>query len=213
MTLSNEAVGYDPDVLLSMLIRRYGSLPVLYEDPDYMYDEWDYAWRAFKNNFMKMWLVEIADYNALENYDKYSTIETEGENVEGSRSDSTTIGARSATDTYGSQQNSNSSSVMNKTTSFDSAAYDKATDGSTISGSNTIGAKSDSHSSASATDGYSKGQQTNTNESTVTEHTHGNIGVTTPAQMANQEYELRMNGVYERMAKKLANELLVPYFG
>lgn len=213
MTLSNEAVGYDPDVLLSMLIRRYGSLPVLYEDPDYMYDEWDYAWRAFKNNFMKMWLVETANYNALENYDKYSVIETEGEDVEGSRSDSTTIGARSATDTYGSQQNSNLSSVQNKKTAFDTDPYSKATDSSTVNGSSTIGSKSDTHSSASATDGYSKGEQTNTSNSVVTEHVHGNIGVTTAAQMANQEYELRMNGVYERMAKKLANELLVPYFG
>ena len=45
---------YDADLLLATIIRNYQSLPTLYEDPEYFYEECDFWWRIHKNNYAKI---------------------------------------------------------------------------------------------------------------------------------------------------------------
>lgn len=73
--------GYDKEVLLATIIRNYSTLPCLYEDPEYFYEECDYWWRSHKNNYAKMFSVIEAEYNPLENYDRHETIEVKNDNT------------------------------------------------------------------------------------------------------------------------------------
>ena len=50
---------------------------------------------------------------------------------------------------------------------------------------------------------------TTNNTNNVTEHTHGNIGVTRTQQMITEELSLRLMSVYGLIAKQFADEMLL----
>lgn len=64
---------YDKDTLLATIIRRYSTLPVLYDDTDWFYDECALWWDENKYAFQKMWEAWEKEYNPIENYDRIET--------------------------------------------------------------------------------------------------------------------------------------------
>ena len=64
---------FDADVLLATMVRNFQSLPCLYEDPDYQYDETDFWWKQHKADYARMFLAVNAEYNPIENYDRTET--------------------------------------------------------------------------------------------------------------------------------------------
>lgn len=67
---------FDKDTLLATIIRRYSTLPVLYDDPDWFYDECSAWWDENKFAFAKMWLAIEQEYDPLRNYDRTEHSET-----------------------------------------------------------------------------------------------------------------------------------------
>ena len=61
---------FDKNVLLATIIRNFSSLPVLYEDPVWFYDECDMWWNQYKYDFAHMWQTNELKYNPINNYDR-----------------------------------------------------------------------------------------------------------------------------------------------
>ena len=68
---------FDKDVLLSAIIRNFSTLPVLYTDPDWFYDECQLWWNQYKYDFSHMWLTSELQYNPIHNYDRHEYEENE----------------------------------------------------------------------------------------------------------------------------------------
>ena len=64
---------FDADTLLATIIRNYQSLPTLFEDPDYMYEETEWWWKQHKAQYARMIQALLAEYNPIENYDRTET--------------------------------------------------------------------------------------------------------------------------------------------
>ena len=70
LDVENPITQFDKDTLLSTIIRRYSTLPVLYDDPDWFYDECECWWDENKFAFAKMWQAIEQEYDPLRNYDR-----------------------------------------------------------------------------------------------------------------------------------------------
>lgn len=143
-TLPETVTGYDPSVLLATIIRRYSTLPVLYNDPDWFYDECDLWWKENKYAFTQMWLTMEKEYNPIENYDRNEegTITNNNSgNKGGNNSGTTTVDAEnnitstesnSGTSFYedhktGSDDNTKNLNTENTEAAFNSGSYQPVT--------------------------------------------------------------------------------------
>lgn len=71
MDLPETVTEYDKDVFLSTLIRRYATLPIMYNDPDWFYEECEFWFKQHKFAFTKMWEAMETEYKPLENYNRH----------------------------------------------------------------------------------------------------------------------------------------------
>lgn len=71
MDLPETVTEYDKDVFLSTLIRRYATLPIMYNDPDLFYEECEFWFKQHKFAFTKMWEAMETEYKPLENYNRH----------------------------------------------------------------------------------------------------------------------------------------------
>lgn len=69
--VDNPITTFDKDVLLSTTIRNFSTLPVLYDDPEWFYDECALWWDQYKYDFARMWMVNEMKYNPIHNYDRH----------------------------------------------------------------------------------------------------------------------------------------------
>lgn len=76
MDLPATVTEYDKDVFLSTLIRRYATLPIMYNDPDWFYEECEFWFKQHKFAFTKMWEAMEVEYKPLENYNKHQEDKT-----------------------------------------------------------------------------------------------------------------------------------------
>lgn len=177
---------------------------------DYMEDSVKELFTINKYKYSRLWESTQQEYNMIDNYDKNSTItitksgkqkETSKigdvvSTVDSETSDTTSIGERKTT---------------NKVSPYDSnSMYD--------SNSSTIDNTQDSN--INKVDGSTrtvKGDDVKTTEfenysETTTEHTRGNIGVTTSAQMLQGERELADFSFWDVVIEDLVNYVLIfPY--
>lgn len=90
---NNPITTFDKDVLLATTIRYFSTLPVLYDDPDWFYDECAMWWDQYKYDFAHMWQTNEMEYNPIHNYDRHefeTTTPGVEETVENSGNDVTT---------------------------------------------------------------------------------------------------------------------------
>lgn len=179
----------DRDTFISSLMVKYGEMEVLYPDPDFMQKYigvWSIKWQR---TFIK-WVEGMkANWNPIENYDRYEEFEDKGSKT----TKNTSSGSDNSTMT-GSGTNEN------KVSAFDSSGYQPKdyAETSTSSGSNsTTSLNSDG---SEATGSTHKG------------HIHGNIGVTTSAAMLAEFLDIAKWNLYDHMADIFASEMLIPVY-
>ena len=167
--------GVDKTVLTNNIIYDCAELEVIYPDPYFM----QFAIGEWSKRELPIWQkiheMETAEYNPIENYDRYdSETESTGRERESTKSDTinSTSDAQSAT--------VQGSSDINRVAGFNSETL--VTNNQTT-GNNTSNTSTDSK-GASVQNTNDKGQE---NENRVKQlHSHGNIGVVTVAAMMSE---------------------------
>lgn len=168
------------------ILMECAELEVIYPDFDFMKD----AIASWSINEVEIWKkvreMELAEYNPIENYDRYdSETESTGRERESTKSDTinSTSEAQSAT--------VQGTSDINRVAGFNSETL---VTNNQSTGNNTSNSTNES-TGASVQNTNDKGQE---NENRVKQlHSHGNIGVTTVATMISEQLELlpRVNTV------------------
>lgn len=209
--------GINKEEFVMSLLLRDGEFEVLYPDFTFLKGAigiWSVKWQ---HTFEKWLIGQNADWNPIENYDRYeefddshsrntsTTSKETGSNTE----NQTSTGSASGTD-------SNSSNGSNEAlkSAYDSMGY--SPDAKNVS-DNSMTATSSSNTSSSAnstgshtTDGSVTDVETGSNKHTA--HIHGNIGVTTSAAMLGEFYEISKWNLYDHMADLFKTELLIPIY-
>lgn len=231
----------DKDTMLDYIFMYAGDNETRYSDPFLMERLVKRWFSARKHDFSMMWRALHADYNPIENTDRYEdywrTFDRTGNGKEGrngtnrstrnGNQTSNITGTSAGTgDTNGRQTRTPNLTAEETTSAFDSEVYQpykKRVD------SGTEETASQEHSSSSATTrqtGTTTDKETiegteNTditrNESLKDEekhglHSHGNIGVTTNQEMINEELELRRYDLYKQIALLFEDEFTIPVY-
>ena len=211
-------------------MRNYRTLPTLYEDPDYFYDETGYWWAAHASNFERIFRALEAEYSPIENYDRYesrtlaaddsrtlsNTKNTQNTNITTNAGTGTVGNSGSTsetTDTDGTVVTNNEVSAFNTSMMSPKDASTQNTDDTvtttgTSSNTETRNTLDTLNANETGTETNS-GTERNNRAETETTRVHGNIGVTTSQQMVEAELKLRQGSAYGIIAKTFANEMLL----
>lgn len=231
----------DKTTMLDNIFMYAGENEARYSDPFLMERLVKRWFSARKHDFSMMWRALHAEYNPIENTDRYEdywrTFDRTGNGKEGrngtnrstrnGNQTSNITGTSTGTgDTNGKQSRTPNLTAEETTSAFDSEVYQpykKRVDGGTEE------TASQEHSSSSAnttqngtvTDNETIEGTENTditrNESVKDEekhglHSHGNIGITTNQEMINEELELRRYDLYKQIALLFEDEFTVPVY-
>lgn len=180
--------GMSKELMIDQIIRQSGDLFPLYQVPEQVKKAITQWFARRLPNFEKLWQGFTAEYNPIENYDRHEeTTETPDitrvNTVDGSKTETPNI-TRSV-------QNSGEDKSTN---TADAAGFDS---GGYVPNSKTVseGASSTSGSETESGNRSYKDDTTTTDTESGTRKTesrvHGNIGVTTSAQMLEGELALR----------------------
>lgn len=181
--------GIDADIFKSSLLVKFGEMEVLYPDPDFM-QKYIGIWSLKWNRTFEKWLEGMkAEWNPIENYDRYEEFEDSG--TKKSHTDST---GADETNTTGE------GTTEDKVSAYDSSSYQPKDYAETKS-------KSGSKSSTSAE--YDNDEETGSKH---IGHIHGNIGVTTSAAMLKEFLDIAEWNLYDHMADIFASEMLIPVY-
>ena len=185
--------GIDKDTFVNSLLLRDGEFEVLYSDYDFLKSAIGLWSRKWQRTFER-WLVGLAaEWNPIENYDRYEEWEDSRKEDGSSKSTGT---AKGKDDFTGSGSNEALKSA------YDSASY--SADAKNVTDNHNI-SNSESTTGAESTDKRDI-------DSTHKAHIHGNIGVTTSASMYSEYMKVSEWNLYDHMADLFKTELLVPIY-
>lgn len=231
----------DKTTMLDYIFMYAGENEVRYPHPavlERLVNRW---FSSRKHDFEKMWRALHAEYNPIENTDRYEdswrTIERDGEGTEKRDSSNTVERTNSQTAEVNGESTGNgtttgeSTRTSNLTTeetvsAFDSESYQP---GKQRSESGTESTNNTETTNTSANSSQSSEQNGNENESATgntninrTEkskdmektglHSHGNIGITTNQEMITEELELRKFDIYKSIALVFEDEFTIPVY-
>ena len=188
---------------IDTIIEKWGTCDLIISDPRIVVRRTQLFFLKNYDNFDKMAEALLAEYNPIENYDRYEDT-TENRDIDKSGGNSSSASGQGSSEsggsnTYGSNDTEHKVSAMNsneyqpRSKDINSQRIDSFTNQSTSSDS----------SSASGTF-----DETTDDDFIRTSHIHGNIGVTTSQQMIQSEIELRKFNIYDYIADLYANEFL-----
>lgn len=224
----------DPETLKSQIVFRCGLLDPVYSEPHIMQAAITQFFKTEQWNINHLINIILAEYSPIENTDKYSEHTTEDEgsgtvtlsgtdrrNITNSGADQREI-ANSGTDIREIQE-SGDDITTREISAFNSANYQpdnketlghgKRTEDDLIHGKTTDDNISYGKITEDSTTYGRKTEDSKNGKSTYTEHTHGNIGVTTNQTMINEELELlEAFDVYDWIARKLEKELFLQVY-
>lgn len=175
------------DEVIYNILMECGELNILYPDWDFMYAAIDYWSRKELPTWNRVYKLTTLEYNPIENYDRYES-EMEHEQT-ANDGESSNIGNEA------NQSSSRNANNTNNTTVNKVAGYN--TDGLGVqSGNSQTGLSMDNEATAGTR--HIDNSQTATNEELRNKarnlRIHGNIGVTTPAQMIDGDL-----GIYDKI--------------
>ena len=148
----------------------------------------DLVWRKFKDGWTRIYTALTAEYNPIHNYDRDETITYDTEDTHSASDDySETETEKRNTDMTSSITDA---TAENDVYGFNSTDPVHDTKQTTNSSQTTSGDKDDNY--TETTRGM-EGSLSDTKEGTVRTQTSGNIGVTTSAQMVDEEIRLRVS--------------------
>ena len=219
--------GVQKDLVIDAILMNGGEYEVLYPNPDLLKEligSWSRQWSNVFTNWLKV-TNDMNDVAPLENYDRFEDWTDKGNashnetfNHTGSNStDSSVHGNDENTGTTNASTNENSN-TNNQISAFDSNGYtnkDKTdtTNSSTTGGSSHNQTISNSNTSSSGTDNaHDTKDSSDTNSSIHTGHIHGNIGVTTAAQMFQSFYDVMKTygNIYESISYIFLQNFTIP---
>ena len=198
--------GVDFTDVTQNILMECGELETIYPDWEFMYNAIGFWSDRELPTWEHIYEMTQAEYNPIENYDRMET-ETEGENVAENRqrasqrtrsSDLTSGTTNQETIHSGSESNSmNQNNTENRVAGFntDTLATQSGTAGNSVnvdrsSGNSLMSNESSNTSSGSETDaGNELNKGDVSRDKTRQLHAHGNIGVTTVAEMMAEELE------------------------
>lgn len=177
----------DPDLVKGNILMECAELEVIYPDFDFMKG----AIGAWSDNEVEIWKkvreMELAEYNPIENYDRYeSEVENTGRDRENNKSD--VINSVSGATNKTVNSDANTRVDLNQVAGFNSETLvtnNKTVNSDTNNGQTNTTTDSNGSSIQNTND---KGKE---NENRVREsRVHGNIGVTTVAQMIQGQLDI-----------------------
>lgn len=196
---------------IDTILEKWGTCDLIISDPRIVVRRTQLFFLKNYDNFDKMAEALLAEYNPIENYDRYEdTTENRDVAEEGSyenQSSSSTQGSGSSGNTIqnsiGGQNTEHQVSAMNVSTYQQSS---KDITSARNDSSSTTGTTSESVSSTA--DDAGGNTKTTDDDFVRSSHIHGNIGVTTSQQMIESEIELRKFNIYDYIADLYAGEFL-----
>lgn len=224
----------DPETLKSQIVFRCGLLTPTYSEPHIMQAAITQFFKTEQWNIKHLINIILAEYSPIENTDKYSEHTTkdsgsgsttltgsDSKNITNSGSDQREI-TNSGTDVKEIQE-SGDTTATREISAFNSTGYQadnketvdhgKRTEedlqhGKVTDDNITFGKRVNEAGTTSRTT-----REENAGESSYTEHTHGNIGVTTNQQMIQEELQLLESfDIYDWIAAKLEKELFLQVY-
>lgn len=188
---------------IDTIIEKWGTCDLIISDPRIVVRRTQLFFLKNYDNFDKMAEALLAEYNPIENYDRYEDT-TENRDIDksgGNQSTASGEGSASSggTNTVGGYNTEHQISAMN------SNDYQKRNKDVTSPRTDTYSNQSTSSDSSSASGSF---DETTDDDFKRTSHIHGNIGVTTSQQMIQSEIELRKFNIYDYIADLYASEFL-----
>lgn len=202
------------ETLKNQIIFRCGLLTPTYSEPHVMKAAIDQFFTRENWNINHLVKIILAEYSPIENTDRYSTHTTDR-----TGSETTTHSGKDQRDIRdgGTQtrdiQESGTTQEEATVSAYNASSYQPDNKVATTHGKKTddditFGKTVDDD----LTYGHVVGTESEGSDE-YTEHTHGNIGVTTNQELINQELELlRSFDVYDWIAAKLENELFIQVY-
>lgn len=216
----------DTEACRSAILIRCGMLEPIYYEPE-VFTQIFASWFAMRDwNFKHLLAVIQAEYSPIENTDRYSehTNTREGNDQtthsgnDVTRDGGTTITAASGTDTETRTPNITETRTDEISAENASAYQADSKHTTTENGTETVGTqhgKTDTttHGKTETLEhGHVESNEYGGSE-TYTEHTHGNIGVTSNVTLINEELDLiRRFNVYEWIAKRIEEDFFVQVY-
>ena len=197
--------GFDRNIVIDEIIERSGDLYPYYQVPQKLKENITHWFQARYDNLDRIYRALYAEYNPIENYDRHEestespdllhttttsdNIQSNGNSNESgsSSNNSTTEGFRSAYDTY--DYSPNTREITN----------------ATAQGNNDL-------SSTQTTQSTRKEDISEKGSKSFKSRIHGNIGVTTSAQMIEGELNLRKINLYEMIASEFEDKFLIQVY-
>lgn len=181
--------GVDKNILVPSILAECSDFNLLYPDYDFM----RFMIGIWSKNEQDIWIAmqesTQLEYNPIENYDRYESITREVE--------STGTTEESATN---ENENSGTSESVESRTAFNSNNFQGTGKVETESSGS---GNSETNSSATTT---------NSGTETVTNHMHGNIGVTTAQQMISGFREVSNFSVYDFIVNSFKNRFCIQIY-
>lgn len=189
--------GLDKSFLIDEIMRRSGDLFTYYQVPEMLKINISGWFLRNYDQFSRMAAAITAEYNPIENYNRYETsTDIPKEVVTTSRSGNDT---RTITTNLGS-----TSTNTNERSGFDSSAYSPNEKNTTTTSGGDSSTDQNRHNTTDTT--------TSSGSHDYNSHIHGNIGVTTSAKMVTEEIELRRFDIYTDIARRFEREFLIDIY-
>ena len=201
----------DNEKCRSAILMRCGLLEPVYNDPR-VFREMIYTWFHIRDwNFKHLIAIIQAEYSPIENTDRYSEHEittTGADSKNRSGTDARTIG------TTGSDMRTRTPNLTRTMTDEISAENSSNYQPDSQHTSRDTGTETNSGSrSENVTDNLTRSETesgTRDESEAYTEHTHGNIGVTSNVQLISEELELiRRFNVYDWIAERIEDTFFI----
>ena len=179
--------GMDAELVTNNILMECAELEVIYPDFTFMKT----AISTWSANEVEIWKkvreMELAEYNPIENYDRYeSEVENMGRNTENNKSDVINSTSDATSKTINSGVNTRVD--LNKVAGFNSETL--------VTNNETTNSDTNNGETNTATDSKGSSVQNTNDKGTENENrvresrVHGNIGVTTVAQMISGQLEI-----------------------
>lgn len=196
---------------IDTIIEKWGTCDLIISDPRIVVRRTQLFFLKNYDNFDKMAEAILAEYNPIENYDRYEDTSEDrnigksgtNENTSNSSGHQNTVDAGSVSNNIGGNDTEHRVSAMNENTyqpsskDINSGQNNLTSSSNSVSSDDTINSSGDTLYSEATQDGLIRDS-----------HIHGNIGVTSSQQMITQSIELYKFNIYDYIADLYASEFL-----
>lgn len=193
--------GMDKDTIIDYIYMYAGANESRYGNPHILSRLFHRFFASRKSEWGRMWIALQAEYNPIENTDRYETFNRKFTSDNEEKNTSEVSG-----ESGGNSTRTPNITTENKRSAFDSNQYQPLGQ-ATESGTETTNSSSNAKQS-----GSEDKKQNRKDEEGHELHSHGNIGVTTNQEMITEELELRKYNLYKTIALEVEDEFTITVY-